>query len=81
MAFEEDAATRTKRFSQEVGAMEIAGDELQQSDVARESLLDAQDAATEVASLTVGYGSAVCEKLVGHCAVSEEDGGSSLSVT
>ena len=49
MAFEEDA---TEQFSQEVGAVEIAGDELQQSDLASKSLLDAQDAATEVASLT-----------------------------
>ena len=51
MAFEEDA---TERFSQEVGAVEFAGDELQHGDVASESLLDAQDAATEVASLKVG---------------------------
>ena len=78
MAFEEDA---TERLSQEVGAVEIAGDELQQSDIASESLLDAQDAATGVASLAVGYGSAVSEKLDGHCVVREDDGGLSLSVT
>ena len=36
MAFEEDA---TERVSQEVGAVEVAGYELQHSDIASESLL------------------------------------------
>ena len=78
MTFEENTA---KRFSQEVGAVEVAGDELQNSDAEREGLLDAQDAATEVTNLTVGQGPAVGEKLDGHGAVREDNARSSLSVT